>query len=116
MVRVEATNEARGGVTMTKEGVLYWLLDQTIVGTAFAKDMWSPPRRRCWSRSTTRRNLPVRVKSVIQKRRRIGKRREYEAEQLLESTKSCNEEETQFFKPGQPVTLDRVLGLSKIPR
>jgi hypothetical protein len=55
-------------------------------------------------------------KLVNKKRKRIGMRRECEAQLQLESSESCEVVENQFFKPGRPVTLDQVLVFSTIPR
>ncbi|KAL7573610.1 hypothetical protein ACA910_008744 [Epithemia clementina (nom. ined.)] len=50
------------------------------------------------------------------KRKRIEMRREYEAQQDLESSASSDHKQEVFFRPGKPITFDQVLQFSKIPR
>lgn len=50
------------------------------------------------------------------KRKRIEMRREYEAQQHLESSESSDQKTEVFFRPGRPVTFDQVLQFSKIAR
>jgi hypothetical protein len=50
------------------------------------------------------------------KRKRIEMRREYEAQQHLDSSESSDGQGQQLFRPGKPLTFDQVLVFSKIPR
>lgn len=50
------------------------------------------------------------------KRKRIEMRREYEALQQSESSENTDDKGDQILRPGRPVTLERVLFFSKIPR
>lgn len=50
------------------------------------------------------------------KRKRIEMRREYEALQQSESSENTDGKGDQILRPGRPVTLERVLFFSKIPR
>lgn len=56
-------------------------------------------------------------KLLDKKRKRIEMRREYEAQQRQSSTNTLGKHSGDvFLKPGQPVTLDRVMMVSRIPR
>lgn len=55
-------------------------------------------------------------KLLDKKRKRIEMRREYEAQQELESSDSSRVREDQLLRPGNPVSLDQVMGFSTIPR
>eukprot|EP00980_Cylindrotheca_fusiformis_P018080 scaffold5799_cov110-Cylindrotheca_fusiformis.AAC.7 len=52
------------------------------------------------------------------KRKRMNMRREYEekVEQEMESSESSNGREEVVIKPGRPITLDKVLSFTKVPR
>jgi hypothetical protein len=55
-------------------------------------------------------------KLLDKRRKRLEMRREYEAQQLFESSESSDSTAEQYLKPGKPVTMDAVLVFSKIPR
>jgi hypothetical protein len=55
-------------------------------------------------------------KLLDKKRKRIEMRREYEAQQLFESSESSDSTGEQCLKPGKPVTMDAILVFSQIPR
>lgn len=55
-------------------------------------------------------------KLLDKKRKRIERRREYEAQQDFNFSEGDSDEKDHFFKPEKPITLDKVLNHSKIPR
>lgn len=69
------------------------------------------------SESLFKNNNAIRERKLLdKKRKRIEMRREYEAQQHLESSESSDQKSEVLLRPGKPVTFDQVLLFSNIAR